>query len=140
MNFFFNDINSNMDKIVQDWGQTEDDTVNGQDCSTVTAKLFGQKWKLWISKDNDMILQSQLTLGAPVSDEDIDSALDAFDTSTNQEQIAKDKAQAKQQMQMMTKIRGTITDTYDDVESNPNLTEDDFNYQVPRGVRLARQF
>jgi DNA-directed RNA polymerase subunit RPC12/RpoP len=140
MGFFFSDVNTNMQKIIQDWGQTEDDSVDGQDCSTVTAKLFGQKWKLWISKDNYMILQSQLTLGAPVNDEDIDSALDAFDTSTNQEQIAKDKAQAKQQMQMMTKIRGTITDTYDDVESNPTLTEDDFNYQVPRGVRLARQF
>jgi hypothetical protein len=139
MSLFFNDVNTNMEKIIQDWGQTEDDSVNGQDCSTITAKIFGQKMKLWVRKDNYMILQSQVTLGAPVSDSDIDSALDAFDTTKNQEQMAKDKAQAKQQMQMMTKIRGTITDVYDDVEANPVLTSDDFHYQVPRGVRLARQ-
>jgi len=113
--------------------------VNGQDCSTITAKIFGQKMKLWVRKDNYMILQSQVTLGAPVSDADIDSAVGAFDNNKDQEQVAKDKAQAKQQMQMMTKIRGTITDTYDDIEANPSLSSDDFHYSVPRGVRLARQ-
>jgi hypothetical protein len=139
MSLFFNDANTNIEKLIQDWGQTEDDSVNGQDCFTVTAKIFGQKYKMWINKNNYMVLQSQITLGAPVNDTDIDAAMDAFDTTTNQAQIAKDKAQAKQQMQMMTKIRGTITDTYADVESNPVLTSDDFHYQVPRGVRLSRQ-
>jgi outer membrane lipoprotein-sorting protein len=138
MGLFFNDANTNMEKFVRDWGQTEDDSVNGQDCSTVTAKVFGQKLKLWISKDNYMILQSQITLGAPVSDSDIDAAMAAFDSNASPEQAAKDKAQAQIQMQMMTKIRGTITDTYDDVESNPSLTGDDFHYPVPRGIRLAR--
>lgn len=139
MSLFFNDGNTNIDKLVQDWGQTEDESIGGQECSTITAKIFGQKLKFWIRKDNDMILQSQITLGAPVTDADIDTAFAAFDTNTNAQQIAKDKAQAKQQMQMMTKIRGTITDTYDDVEANPTLGADDFNYPVPRGVRLSRQ-
>ncbi len=139
MNLFFNDANTNMDKFVHDWGQTEDDSVNGQDCSTVTAKVYGQKLKLWISKDKYMVLQSQITMGAPISDADLDSAMDMFDTTTNEEQIAKDKEQARQQVQMMAKIRGTITDTYDDVEANPTLLSDDFNYPVPRGIRLARQ-
>lgn len=139
MNLFFNDLNTNMEKLVQDWGQTEDDSIGGQDCSTITAKIFGQKLKLWIRKDNYMVLQTQVTLGAPVSDADIDTAIDAFDTTKDPAQIAKDKAQAKQQMQMMTKIRGTLTDTYSDVEPNPTLSADDFNYPVPRGVRLSRQ-
>lgn len=138
MNLFFNDANTNMDKFIQDWGQTEDDPVNGQDCSTVTAKVYGQKLKLWISKDKYMVVQSQITMGAPVSDADLDSAMDMFDTTTNEEQIAKDKAQARQQAQMMTKIRGTITDTYDDVQANPTLMSEDFNYPVPHGIRLAR--
>jgi outer membrane lipoprotein-sorting protein len=139
MSLFYNDVNTNIEKLFTDWGQTEDESVNGQDCSTLTAKFVGQKFKLWVDKDNYMIMQSQITLGAPVSDADIDSAMDAFDTTKDQEQVAKDKAQAKQQMQMMTKIRGTITDTYSDVEANPTLTSDDFHYSVPRGVRLARQ-
>jgi hypothetical protein len=138
MSLFFNHLDDRVEKLVQDPGQTEDDSVNGQDCSTITAKLVGQKYKLWIRKDNYMILQSQIILGAPVSDADVDNLIAVFDTTTNQAQIAKDKAQAKQQMQMMTKIRGTITDTYSDVEANPTLAADDFNYPVPRGVRLSR--
>jgi hypothetical protein len=139
MGLFFNDGNTNIEKLIRDWGQTEDESIGSQECSTITAKIFGQKLKFWIRKDNNMILQSQITFGAPVTDADIDTAFSAFDTNTNAEQIAKDKAQAKQQMQMMTKIRGTITDTYDDVEANPTLGADDFNYPVPRGVRLSRQ-
>jgi hypothetical protein len=135
---FFNDGSTNLGKFVQDWGQTEDDSVNGQDCATVTAKVFGQKLKLWISKDNDMILQSQITLGAPVSDADLDAAMSTFEPNASPERLAKDKAQAEQQMQMMTKIRGTITDTYDKFEANPSLSEDDFHYPVPRGTRLTQ--
>lgn len=38
----------------------------------------------------------------------------------------------------MTKIRGTITSTTKNVEMNPTLSADDFNYDVPVGVRLTR--
>ncbi|HEX7471432.1 MAG TPA: hypothetical protein VF437_12000, partial [Verrucomicrobiae bacterium] len=34
------------------------------------------------------------------------------------------------------KIRGTITANIKNVEINPALTADDFNYPVPAGVRL----
>lgn len=139
MQLFFNDA-GNTPKLIQDLGQTADDPVNGQDCYTLTAKIFGQKLKIWVSKSNYMILQSQLTLGAPVSDADLDAAFDAFNTKTNMtaNQLAKAKAQAKQQAAMMTKLRGTITDTCDDLQSNPALTDDDFQYRVPRGTKLVR--
>jgi len=139
MDIFFNDSPNGMDRFIQDWGQTADDSVNGQDCYTLTGKIFGQKLEMWISKSSYMILQSQITLGAPVSNEDVDNAIDTFDTNTNQAQIAKDKAQAEQQAAMMTKLSGTLTDTYDDIQTNPPLTADDFHYQVPRGVRLVVQ-
>lgn len=137
MQLFFNDA-GNTPKLIQDLGQTADDAVNGQDCYTLTAKVFGQKLKMWVSKNNYMILQSQLTLGAPVSDADMDAAFDSFNTKTNMTaaQIAQQKAQAKQQAAMMTKIRGTITDTCDDIQANPVLTDDDFQYRVPRGTKL----
>jgi hypothetical protein len=38
----------------------------------------------------------------------------------------------------MTKIRGTITWTSRNMEINPGLSADDFNYPVPAGVRLVR--
>lgn len=138
MQLFFND-SGNTPKLIQDLGQTEDASINGQDCYTLTAKLFGQKLKMWVSKSTYMILQSQLTIGAPVSDADLDAAFDSFNTKTNMTAaaMAKQKAQAKQQLAMMTKIRGTITDTCDDVQPNPSLSDDDFSYQVPRGTKLT---
>jgi len=126
-----------IDKFITDWGQTGDESVNGQDCYTLTAKMLGQKLQIWVSKTSYMILQSQITLGGPVSDADINAALDAFNTSTNTAQTTQLKAQAKQQAAMMTKIRGTITETYDNVETNKAFAADDFNYPVPKGVRLT---
>jgi outer membrane lipoprotein-sorting protein len=47
------------------------------------------------------------------------------------------KAQMKQMVPgVMKKIRGIITVTMKNVEINPALTADDFNYPVPAGVRL----
>lgn len=135
---FFDEPND-MDKFITDWGQTDDDAVDGQDCYTLTAKMMGQKLKLWVSKSSYMFLQSQVTLGAPVSDADIEAMMSTFDTNTNKTpaQLDKEKAQAKQQAAMMTKIRGVITETYDNIQTNLTFTADDFNYPVPRGVRLT---
>jgi len=135
----FFDEPSEMGKFITDWGQTDDDSVDGQDCYTLTAKMMGQKLKLWVSKSSYMFLQSEITLGAPVSDTDIDAMMSTFDTNTNKTpaQIEKEKAQAKQQAAMMTKIRGVITETYDNIETNQTFTADDFNYPVPANVKLT---
>jgi flagellar basal body-associated protein FliL/outer membrane lipoprotein-sorting protein len=127
-----------MGNFIKDWGQTDDESLNGQDCYTLTAKMLGQKLKIWVSKTSYMILQSQITLGGPVSDADINAAFDTFNTTTvDPAQIAQQKAQAKQQAAMITKIRGTVTETYDTIEANKTFVTDDFNYPVPRGVRLT---
>jgi hypothetical protein len=137
MQLFFNDA-GNTSKLIRDLGQTADDQVNGQDCYTLTAKIFGQKLKMWVSKSTYMIMQSQVTFGAPISDDDIDTAFDSFNTKTNMTaaQIAQQKAQVKQQAAMMTKIRGTMTDICADVQSNPSFTPGDFSYRVPHGTKL----
>ena len=128
-----------MNNLIKEWGQTDDEAVDGQDCYTLTGKIMGQKLKIWVSKDSYMILQSQITLGAPISDTDIEAATSTFDTNTNktQAQLNQEKVMAKQQAAMMTKIRGTITETYDNIQTNETFTADDFNYPVPRGVRLT---
>ena len=42
------------------------------------------------------------------------------------------KAQVKKYTPAMTKIRGDITSTTKDIEFNPTLSADDFNYAVPK--------
>ena len=125
--------------FVTEWGQTEDDSVNGQECYTLTAKMMGQKLKLWVSKDSYMILQSQITIGAAVTDSDVDAVFKTFNNSTNQTpaQVEQQKAMVKQQVAMVTKIRGTISETYDNIETNKAFSPGDFNYPVPRGTRLT---
>lgn len=131
---------SNLAKIIKDLGQTDDESVNGQACSTLTAKVLGQKVKIWVDKSTYLIAQWQITLGGTISDADVDdvfSLVGAVVTNLPPQQLEMIKPQVKKMTPVMTKVRGTITSTTKNAELNPALTADDFNYTVPRGVRLA---
>ena len=128
-------------KIIKDLGQTEDEPVNGHDCFTLTAKVLGQKVKIWVDKSTYLISQSQITLGGAISDADIDDAFSLFAagiTNIPPQQLDMIKPQVKKYTPAMTKIRGTITSITKNIELNPTLSADDFNYPVPKGVRLIR--
>jgi len=128
-------------KLIKDLGQTEDEPVNGHDCYTLTAKVLGQKVKIWVDKSTYLISQSQITLGGAISDADIDDAFSLFAaavTNIPPQQLDMIKPQVKKYTPAMTKIRGTITTTTKDIELNPTLSSDDFDYPVPKGVRLIR--
>jgi outer membrane lipoprotein-sorting protein len=132
---------ANLTKIIKDLGQTEDESVNGQDCYTLTAKVLGQKVKIWVGKASYLIPQWQITLGGTISDTDIDDAFALFSASATNAppaQLDMIKAQVKKMTPTMTKIRGTITSTSRNIEINPALSADDFNYPVPQDVRLVR--
>jgi len=128
-------------KIIKDLGQTEDEPVNGHDCYTLTAKVLGQKIKIWVDKSTYLISQSQITLGGQISDADVDDAFslvaDGF-TNLPPMQLDMIKEQVKKYTPAMMKIRGTITSTTKNMVLNPTLSADDFNYPVPAGVRLIR--
>jgi outer membrane lipoprotein-sorting protein len=132
---------ANLIKIIKDLGQTDDESVNGQDCYTLTAKVIGQKIKVWVDKTTYLIPQWQITLGGAISGADIDDAFSLYESAfTNMPPMALEmiKTQVKTFAPVMTKIRGTITSTSKNVEINPTLSADDFNYDVPAGVRLIQ--
>jgi outer membrane lipoprotein-sorting protein len=134
---------ANLTKIIKDLGQTDDESVNGQDCYTLTAKVIGQKVKVWVDKTTYLIPQWQITLGGAISDADIDDAFSLYETAfTNMPSMALNmiKTQVKTFAPVMAKIRGTLTSTSKNVEINPTLSADDFNYDVPAGVRLIPMF
>ena len=117
--------------------------MNGQDCYTLTAKVLGQKVKVWVDKTSYLIPQWQITLGGTISDADIDDAFSLFAAAfTNMPpmQLNMIKAQLKKMAPVIAKIRGTIASTSRNVEINPALSADDFNYPVPQGVRLIPMF
>lgn len=128
-------------KIIKDLGQSDDEPVNGEDCYTITAKVLGQKVKVWVNKSTYLISQSQITLGGAISDADIDDAFSlaaAAFTNMPPGQLEMAKPMVKQYTPIMTKIRGTLTSTSKNTQINPTLTADDFSYPVPSGVRLTR--
>ena len=132
---------ANLTKLVKDLGQTDDESVNGQDCYTLTAKVLGQKVKIWVDKSTYLIPQWQITLGGQISDADIDDAFSLWSdavTNTPPAQLNMIKEQVKKFAPVMMKIRGTFAFTTENIEANPTLTADDFNYPVPAGVRLVR--
>jgi outer membrane lipoprotein-sorting protein len=134
---------ANLTKIIKDLGQTDDETVNGQDCYTLTAKVIGQKVKVWVDKTTYLIPQWQITLGGAISDADVDDAFSLYESAfTNMPPAALDmmKPQVKKMTPVMAKIRGTITSTSKNIEINPTLSADDFNYDVPAGIRLTPLF
>jgi general secretion pathway protein G len=128
-----------INKVIKDLGQTGDEMVNGTDCYTVTAKVLGQKVKIWVDKTTYLISQWQIVLGGQITDADIDDAFDAVSTAANLPRTEVDmaKPQVKKIAPAMAKIRGTITSTTREIEINPTLSSDDFNYPVPAGVRLT---
>jgi hypothetical protein len=132
---------ANLTKIIKDLGQTDDESVNGQDCYTLTAKVIGQKVKVWVDKTTYLIQQWQITLGGAISDADIDDAFSLYESAfTNMPPTALDmiKTQVKTYAPVMAKIRGTLTSISKNFETNPTLSADDFNYDVPPGIRLVR--
>ncbi|HEX3890462.1 MAG TPA: hypothetical protein VHX90_06380, partial [Verrucomicrobiae bacterium] len=87
--------------------------------------------------------QWQITLGGAISDADIDDAFSLYESAfTNMPPMALEmmKTQIKTFAPVMTKIRGTITSTSKNIEINPTLSADDFNYNVPVGVRMTQMF
>jgi hypothetical protein len=131
---------ANLSMIIKDLGQTDDESVNGQDCYTLTAKVIGQKVKVWVDKTTYLIPQWQITLGGAISDADIDDAFSLYESAfTNMPPMALEaiKSQVKTYAPVMAKIRGTLTSTSKNIETNPALSADDFNYDVPPGIRLV---
>jgi hypothetical protein len=126
-------------KIVKDLGQTGDEPVNGQDCYTLTAKVLGQKVKIWVDKSTYLVAQWQITLGGVISDADVDDAFSVFSSAipgAPAAQMEMAKAQVKKFTPAMAKIRGAITSTTQDIQTSATLTAGDFNYPVPSGVKL----
>ena len=128
-------------KIIKNLGQTGDETVNGHGCYTLTAKVLGQKVKIWVDKSTYLIWQSQITLGGAISDDDIDDAASLVAaavgvTNLPPAELDTAKTQIKLYTPAVTKIRGVITSTTKNLEVNPTLSAGDFIYPVPQGVRL----
>jgi outer membrane lipoprotein-sorting protein len=109
---FFDTTNSLTD-YARDFTKTNgvDANVNGQDCYVLTGEANHQDLLAWVNKKTFLISQIELVLGSkPLTDADVKS-------------LPKDQ---RAMVLTYSKIKGTVTETYDNIQVNRNLTASAF--------------
>jgi hypothetical protein len=101
---FFADTNS-MAADYKDFTKTNGPSLNGQDCYVLVGEQNHLSWLVWINKSTFLINQVQLTLGGK-----IDAA-----------ELKKLPLDERNLMTTFLKLKGTVTETYDNIRTNQNL-------------------
>jgi hypothetical protein len=101
---FFADTN-NLGAEAKDFTKTNGDNLNGHDCYVLTGEANYQSVLLWVDKNTFVIAQIQVALGGTVPEEELKKLPSA----------------QRNLMATMSKLKGTITETYDSIQTNRNL-------------------
>jgi len=85
--------------------KTNTPAVNGQPCYALLGEVNHQTLLLWINKKSFLISQVEVILGGKMDEAELKKLPSAQRTA----------------MAMMSKMKGTITETYDNIQTNQNL-------------------
>jgi hypothetical protein len=90
---------------------------NGQDCYVLTGEQNHLSVLIWVNKKNFLINQLEVTLGGKIEPEELKKLPSA----------------ERNQMMALSKIKGTVIETYDNIHTNQNLLASAFEsaYQPP---------
>jgi hypothetical protein len=120
----------------------EDKTVDGEECYALNGNALGMKVTLWVTKGAFLIKQKQTVLaGASEVPEPSEAAMEEGLSKMGNltpEQKAQAKAAMKNMKPMLAQMKGTVTETYRNIETNPPLKKEDFNYKLPAGASLSK--
>jgi hypothetical protein len=143
---FFNDTNS-VGNALQDFVRTNDDSIDGQNCYVLTGNANFQNVQIWANKNNFLVTQAQIVFPGKLDEASLDDAkiraqLELISgKSPTDSQV---RAQ-KQALRNAAKIKGTITDTYVNIETNKPIELTEFqtssgsiNVNVAEQPRLPR--
>jgi hypothetical protein len=138
---FFKDPSSPLNLFKQA-ARGEDETVDGEDCYVLQGDARGAKVILWVTKDKFLIKQKQTVLGGKSTMPDVSDAAmeEGFDKlgKLTPEQKAQAKAAVKNMKPMLSQMKGSVTETYRNLEINKPVKKADFNYDLPAGAVLSK--
>lgn len=138
---FFQDQSSPLNFFKQA-KRTEDETVDGEDCYVLNGDAMGMKVILWVTKDTFLIKQKQVVLGGKSTMPDVSEATmeEEFKKMGNltPEQKAQAKAAVKNMKPLLAQMKGTMTETYRNIETNKPVKKEDFSYELPAGATLSK--
>ncbi len=121
---FYSDTNS-LAADVKSFTKTNGPSLNtGQDCYVLAGEENHLSLLVWIDKKNFLISQIELTLGGKM-----DPA-----------ELKKLPSAERNQMMTFLKLKGSVTETYDNIHTNQNLLASSFesSYQPPANVPGAQ--
>lgn len=115
---FFDQTNS-LQAALKNFSKDKNETLNGRKCYVVAGQLGYQKMRFWIHKDDFLIARAEFLLGGKIDDSLLASATLA----------------QKKQLQMAEKMKGSVVETYSDIETNRTVSEGDFKVAMAMGAR-----
>lgn len=118
-----------------------DEPIDGTDCFVLKGEVMGLKTILWVTKDNYLLKQKQIIFGGNVkmpeaSDEKMDAELAKMKHLTP-EQREQARAAAKKMGPLLSQMKGTATETYEDMQINPPVQKADFEHPLAAGAQLS---
>jgi DNA-directed RNA polymerase subunit RPC12/RpoP len=138
---FFKTSSSTLN-LFQNATRGDDETVDGVDCYVLNGDALGMKMIFWIDKGTSLIKQKQLILGGEskmpeTTDAKIDEGIKQLGGKPTPQQEAQTKAMMKNMKALAAQMKGTMTETYQNIEINKPVTRDDFKHEVPAGTKLS---
>jgi len=126
---FIDDSRAGLAKEGIEWSREKDEMIAGQSNYVLAGTVDLQNFKVWINRDSFLISQTQVTLDgttgmAAMTDAQIKEQLK---TINGKEPSLGDIAAVKKAL----KIKGTITSTYDSIQTNTTFAATDFQPEAP---------
>jgi hypothetical protein len=121
---FYNDADSAPAYSGEDWSLTNGATISGQPCYVLAGKISFQNALIWVNKQTFLIQKLQIVLGGNTNAPEMDDAKikETLTAAKNgQAATAAEITQFKAQMKMASQIKGTITETYQDIQTNVDI-------------------
>jgi hypothetical protein len=117
-------------KNLKNTARPPEEKIGNDACYVVSGDVAGMKLVLWITKDF-LLKQKRQILGSALaipktSDADIKKTLEQLNQSATPEAIEQMKTSMQRMQAMSSKIKGSLTETYEKVELNPSLKKEAF--------------
>jgi DNA-directed RNA polymerase subunit RPC12/RpoP len=127
---FINDTSDGLAKAGLEWTRNQDEKLNNQFCYVLAGTVKLQNVLVWVNRSSFLIAQTQVVMDgksgpAAMDDAQIKEELKAM--NNGKEPTLLDIANVKK----MSKITGTITETYPNIQTNVALATADFEPPAP---------
>ena len=123
---FIGETNQGLAKDTIDWTRNKDENLSGQSNYVMEGTVDLHDFKVWISRDTFLITQTQVVLDGSSSMDDTTIKAQLKEV-TGKDPSLKDVADVKKAM----KIKGTITQTFNNIQTNVTFAATDFAPEAP---------